>query len=588
MVGARAAMPAVRVLAVTAALLTACTADPPPAIQSTETATTTPPAAPTATGNPVVVAIDDVGTGFNPHLTADQSPATTAVSTLVFPSAFRPVRSVDGARTEWVPDTSLLVSADVTSEAPFTVTYRLRTESQWSDGAPIAAEDFRYLWQQMIEAPGVVDPAGYAAIEDVQSGDGGKTVSVVFSRPYPAWRELFTNLVPSHLLKDLPGGFERGLRDNVSVSGGHFRIDTVDRGRDEILLERNDRFWGSPATPDQILLRRGGTDAQVADSLRSGDAQLAEVRGGPSLTAQLDAIPNVRTDTRFRSRTLELTLNGRVPALADPAVRQSVMGLLDVDLLSTVASGATAGVSAARAQIVSPSQPGYAPTRPAPLPREEAVAGLVAAGFTPVPLPPALAPTSGASTTTETEPPLVSGAQPLSLTLGAPQNDAIAVAVANTAADQLRDAGVDARVTPLDPEELYGTALATGAVDAVVGWSRAGGDPATALASRFGCAAVPPVEVTGPDAEDAAVVGPLSGVCDPALGPAIAATETAADPVAAVMALQPGLWALHTVLPIVQDSSVVAVGPGVSGAALTGPIEVGIFGDADRWAREVP
>lgn len=589
MVGARAVMPAVRVLAVTAVLLTACTADPPPAIQSTETATTTPPAAPVATGNPVVVAIDDVGTGFNPHLVADQSPANTAVSTLVFPSAFRPVRSVDGARTEWVPDTSLLISADVTSTAPFTITYRLRTESQWSDGAPIAAEDFRYLWQQMIEAPGVVDPAGYAAIEDVQSADGGKTVSVVMSRPYPAWRELFTDLLPSHLLKDLPGGFERGLRDNVSVSGGHFRIETIDRGRDEILLERNDRFWGSPATPDRILLRRGGSDAQVADSMRSGDAQLAEVRGGPSLSAQLGAIPDIRTDTRFRSRTLELTLNGRVPALADPAVRRSVMGLLDVDLLSTVASGSTAPTAAARAQIVSPSQPGYVATGPTPLPREDAVAGLAAAGFTPVPLPPALAPTSAAGTTTPSvTPPPAAGAQPLTITLGAPQNDAIAVAVANTASDQLRDAGIDATVTPLDPEELYGTALSTGAVDAVVGWSHAGGDPATALASRFGCAAVPPVGADGTEDEDAGVVGPLSGVCDPALAPAIAAAETAPDPTAAVMALQPSLWALNTVLPIVQDSSVVAAGPGVSGATLSGPIEVGIFGDADRWMREVP
>ncbi|MGB6180782.1 MAG: ABC transporter family substrate-binding protein, partial [Rhodococcus sp. (in: high G+C Gram-positive bacteria)] len=305
-----------------AALLvsTACTADPPPPIQSTETATTAAAAPPAATGNPVVVAIDDVRTGFNPHLLADLSPANTAVSTLVLPSPFRPVGGENG--TQWVPDESLIVSADVTSQAPFTITYRLRNESQWSDGAPIAAEDFLYLWQEMTDAPGVVDPAGYDAITDVQSSDGGKTVTVVMASPYPAWRELFENLLPSHLLKDSPGGFERGLRDNVSVSGGRFRIDTIDRGRDEILLVRNDRFWGEPATPDQILLRRGGNDAQLADSMRSGDAQIAEVRGGLATVAQLGAIPNIRTDTRFRPRSLELTLNGRVPELGDVDVRR--------------------------------------------------------------------------------------------------------------------------------------------------------------------------------------------------------------------------------------------------------------------------
>ncbi|KIQ10179.1 ABC transporter family substrate-binding protein [Rhodococcus sp. MEB064] len=566
--------------------LSACTADPPPPIQSTETATTTPPAAPAATGNPVVVAIDDVGTGFNPHLLADQSPANTAVSTLVLPSPFRP--AAVGTGIEWLPDASLLVSAEVTSQAPFTITYRLRNESQWSDGAPIAAEDFRYLWQQMIDQPGVVDPAGYDAITDVQSADGGKTVNVVMASPYPAWRELFENLLPSHLLKDSLGGFERGLRDNVSVSGGHFRIESIDRGRDEILLERNDRFWGSPATPDQILLRRGGSDAQLADSMRSGDAQIAEVRGGTATLAQLGAIPNVRTDTKFRSRALELTLNGRVPALADVNVRRGIMGLLDVDLLSTVASGTSTPADTVRAQILSPSQPGYVPTAPSAVPRDESLRLLADAGYTPVPLPPALAPTS-AETTTPTTTPVPGASRTMTMVIGAPENDAIAVAVANTAADQLRDAGIDATVAPTDPEELYGTAMVSGAVDAIVGWSRVGVDPGTALASRFGCAAAQLEGTATSDDADPVSTGTLSGLCDPTLDPIIEqSTRGEMNPTDAVLAVQGQLWALNAVLPIAQDRSVVAVGPGVSGASLAGPIDLGVFGDADAWMRVSP
>ena len=38
----------------------------------------------------VVVAIDDIGLGFNPHLRSDQSPATAAVAAMVLPSPFRP------------------------------------------------------------------------------------------------------------------------------------------------------------------------------------------------------------------------------------------------------------------------------------------------------------------------------------------------------------------------------------------------------------------------------------------------------------------------------------------------------------------
>lgn len=153
---------------VAALLLAGCTADPPPPVESEPTVTTTTVAPVVESENLVVVAVDDIGIGFNPHLLADQSPATSAVSALVLPSPFRPALDpADPAATIMLLDPAVLISAEVTSQAPFTVTYRLRPEAQWSDGAPVAAEDFHYLWQQMISQPGVVDPAGYALIDNV-------------------------------------------------------------------------------------------------------------------------------------------------------------------------------------------------------------------------------------------------------------------------------------------------------------------------------------------------------------------------------------------------------------------------------------
>ena len=66
----------------------------------------------------------------------------------------------------------------------------------------------------------------------------------------------------------------------MAVTGGRFRVETIDPQRDEILLARNDRFWGAPARPDQILFRRGGAPAALADSIRNGDTQVAQVHGG--------------------------------------------------------------------------------------------------------------------------------------------------------------------------------------------------------------------------------------------------------------------------------------------------------------------
>ncbi|WP_280511897.1 ABC transporter family substrate-binding protein [Nocardia farcinica] len=571
-------------LAASVLVVAGCTANPPPPIESTDSPKTTP-AKPGK--NTVVVAIDDIGIGFNPHLRADQSPATSAVSAMVLPSPFRPVLdpAVPGA-TQWVPDTALVTAAEVTAQEPFTITYTLRNQANWSDGAPIAAEDFRFLWQQMITQPGVVDSAAYRLISDVSSSGGGKTVTVVLTQPYPAWRELFANLLPSHLIKDQPGGFVNGLAEGIPVSGGNFSIKSVDPGRDEILLERNDRYWGTPAAPDQILLRRGGTPAQLADSLRTGDAQMALVHGGVATQAQLAAIPSVRTAIMPQSRTLQLVLNGRNPDLADPRVRRGVLALLDPALLATVGAQTGGWVEPVRAQILSPSDPGYTPTQPPRPSPEEAFALLAEAGFARAPEPPqAVSPTSPAPQPR----PLARDGRSLAVRIGAVVGDATAHAVASTAADQLRSAGIDASVRTLTADALYGKELVDGGVDAVVGWEVAGGDPATVLASRYGC---PPSGAPVPDGEAEAVLeaarrapSNLSGLCDVALQPAIDAALRGIDVPKVLADAEPALWGLSTVLPIVQDNLVAAAGPGVDGAALSGAIQVGIFGDAAMWRR---
>ena len=65
---------------------------------------------------------------------------------------------------------------------------------------------------------------------------------MTFAQPYPAWRELFNDILPAHIVKDVPGGFAAGLAQALPVTGGQFRVDTIDPQRDEILLARNDRY----------------------------------------------------------------------------------------------------------------------------------------------------------------------------------------------------------------------------------------------------------------------------------------------------------------------------------------------------------
>jgi len=592
------------------AMGSACTASPSPVVQSTSTTGTPPPSA--AATNSVVVAIDDVGPGFNPHELADLSPVSNAVSALVLPSVFQP----DSAENTWQLDRSIAVSATpsdtpasrstANSSAPnppapnssapntsapnssgsFAVTYALRADAQWSDGAPIAAEDFRYLWQQMITQPGVADGAGYSLISDVASSSGGKTVTVSFTQPYPAWRELFRNLLPAHLLKDLPGGFTAALDNALPVSGSRFMVKTIDRDRGEVLLQRNDRFWDSPTVLDSILLRRDGTANQLAESLRSKDAQLAQVHANEATRTQLAAIPQLRTLTVPQPSTLRIALDVTPSGIPDTRTRHGLLGLLDADALSTIGAGRPVTRDRAAAQVLVPSQPGYVATRPPAPSAAAAKADLEAAGYS------------------FQAGKYVKNGAPLTVVVGAAKADTAATSVAQAVADQLTAAGVNATASIVSSAELYGSAMSTGKIAMVVGRAPAGGDPASLLASSFGCTSQPgttaaatptatpttstptATPTTSTPSASAVRLGNVSGICDAALQPQIDAALTGnTDAGAAVAALESRLWDLNAVLPLYQDSTLLAVRKQVSGVDDPKSLLAGPFANAASWSR---
>ena len=458
----------------------------------------------------------------------------------------------------------------------------------------------------------------------MQSLEGGKQAVVTFAKPYPAWKELFSNILPAHIVKDVPGGFAAGLARALPVTGGQFRVESIDPQRDEILIARNDRYWGPPAKPALILFRRAGAPAALADSVRNGDTQVAQVHGGSAAFAQLSAIPDVRTARIVTPRVMQLTLRANVPKLSDTQVRKAILGLLDVDLLAAVGAGTDNTVTLDQALIRSPSDPGYEPTAPPAMSRQAALALLSSSGYQIE----TNASASPAPTPASTGPPEVirgrvsKDGQQLSLVVGVAANDPTAVAVANTAADQLRNVGIAATVLALDPVTLYRDALNSNQVDAIVGWHQAGGNLATLLASRYGCPALQSTQVSTsstptttraagpapgapgstsatptptppsrPPDPGALVQAPsnLTGICDRSIqsniDAALTGTKTINDVITAV---EPQLWNMSTVLPILQDTSIVAAGPSVQNVSLWGAVPVGIVGDAGQWIKNGP
>jgi ABC-type transport system substrate-binding protein len=280
-----------------------------------------------------------------------------------------------------------------------------------------------------------------------------------------------------------------------------------------------------------------------------------------------------------------------------------------------------------QAQIRSPSDPGYEPTAPPALTTQAALALLKASGYQ---IESNTSASSGppAPTPASTGPPEVmrgrisKDGQQLSLVIGVAANDPTSVAVANTAADQLRNVGIAATVLALDPVSLYRDALNNNQVDAIVGWHRAGGNLATLLASRYGCPALQSTPVSTPGAPTTTPAGApppagpgttattptptppsrpadpgalvqapsnLTGICDHSIQPNIDAALNGTKNINDVItAVEPRLWNMSTVLPILQDTTIVAAGPSVQNVSLSGAVPVGIVGDAGQWIKTGP
>ncbi|WP_223208193.1 ABC transporter family substrate-binding protein [Actinopolyspora erythraea] len=563
--------PAVALLLVSLGVLSGCTnAPPPPVVESTSSTPTSEP--PTEPPKPkvVVAGIDELRGGFNPHVLADQSPVTDALSEIMLPSVFVP--GEDGER---VLNSTLMESAEVLEDADeFTVRYRIRTEASWSDGPPIAAEDFVYLWEQLRRQPGVINPVGYRLISDVESRQGGKTARVTFDRPYPGWKSLFDHLLPAHLLKDAPGGWTDTLDYGYPASGGPFAIRAFDLDRGEVVLMRNERYWGPPAESDRIVLRAAGRSENI-NALRSGNVQLGMFTADASTMEALRGLgEDVQLTTMPRPVTSTVMLRPNSPQLSDVRVRRAVLAALDRQaLVETGTGGGPAANLPAHAQVLAPSQPGYVPTEPsgefADGPDSERVARLLTeAGYE----------HTGGS--------WVRDGTPLNLAIAAQFRESSYEAVANGVADQLNAQDISTTVVTPKGDELYRTMLTTdpdvqdpprsAGIDLAVVARPVSADSAATMAAQWGCPAVDPD--TGRTSRFN-----MAGFCDQLLQPTIEAAVTGEVPFRrASERVEPALWSGAVALPLYQEAQVLAVSRDVSGvrdgAGFAGP-----FSSAGEW-----
>lgn len=235
-------------------------------------------------------------------------------------------------------DPDYLVSAEVTSQDPQVITYKLNPKFVWNDGRAADWTDFDAQWKALNgtnEAFLVAGTTGYTEIGSIAAGATPQDVVVTFANKYADWRGLFAPIYPKETNLD-PAAFNEGWLNQplAGVGAGPFTFDSIDATAQRLTLVPNPKWWGAKPVLDRIVYV--GLDVAASpEAFANGSLSFFDV--GPSVSnfqrANQVAGAVVRKSNGPNYR--HITFSGAAGAiLADPALRLAIMKGVNRDVIT--------------------------------------------------------------------------------------------------------------------------------------------------------------------------------------------------------------------------------------------------------------
>ncbi len=208
---------------------------------------------------------------------ATVSRITPLVSTDVYASVvqsyvLQTLATRDPDTLKWSP---LLSKSWQISDDGLTITFQLRRGITFSDGEPLTSEDVIFTWDminnEMLEAPRVRNY--YDKIESVIATD---EYEVIFSYKEP----YFESFEMAASMEILPSHFYSGFsseqinrRPGLLLGSGPYRLPSATNWSpgDQLVLVRNERYWGESPAFDRLIYREILQDVARLTTFRNGD-----------------------------------------------------------------------------------------------------------------------------------------------------------------------------------------------------------------------------------------------------------------------------------------------------------------------------
>ncbi len=292
----------------------------------------------TKEGGTLSYAADQEPTGFNNNTSKDHGTSVVNITVNMFPNAFNVAPDLSVKL-----NSDLFDSADLTKQNPETIVYKIKQNAAWSDGTPFSADDFIYAWQHQNGKNPKFDVAGttgYASIKSVTGSDNGKTVTVVYAKPFADWKNVFTQILPAHYMKSLPGTDAQQWNDGIDKnpeklpSAGPFVVQNYTVGS-SLTLKRNDNYFGPKAHLDSVVFRFLPASTAQPAALQNSEVDLIYPQPQLDEVKQVEGMPDVSSQINFGLSFEHLDFNFKNQFLSDLKVRQAIATGLNRDDIVT-------------------------------------------------------------------------------------------------------------------------------------------------------------------------------------------------------------------------------------------------------------
>jgi peptide/nickel transport system substrate-binding protein len=233
-----------------------------------------------------------------------------------------------------------------TSEDGLTWTFHLRQGVLFHDGTPFNAEAVKFNYDRQFDPANEFNALGQWTA--VASFDFLESVSVVdeftvefkLSRVYNKFLLRLGGL--SWVSPAAVQASREGFGENP-VGTGPFAFQQWDKGQ-QVVLKRNDNWWGGVARLDQVVFRAIIEPGARTAALLSGEVNLT-VQISPEIAQQIETESSLRVESAGTGSVWFLAMNVEFPKFSDLRVRQAINCAIDKEVIVSAVLGDTVDVA---------------------------------------------------------------------------------------------------------------------------------------------------------------------------------------------------------------------------------------------------